>query len=128
MFQGFHKLIPDSTHFVADSAKLLCFWRGFEQQSVLAIYPRNPKKQRRSKENSIVADSATNRIFACCGIRLQFTKCTIWSRNGYFIYKILREEKSRNCYFIALDLILTKLIQAFFWLLSASKTCLCSVF
>ena len=41
----------------------------------------NPKQQRRSKKHSNVAESATNLIWACCGIRLQCTECTVWTRN-----------------------------------------------
>ena len=62
--------------------KVACFWSDFEQYSVLAICTWNPKQQRRSKKNSNVVNSATNLIFACCGICLQFTKCTGWPRNG----------------------------------------------
>ena len=61
--------------------KVACFSSDFEQRIVLAIRPWNPKQQRRSKKNINVADSATNLIFACCGIRLQFRKCTVWPRN-----------------------------------------------
>ena len=30
-----------------------------------------------------VAGSATNLILACCEIRLQITKCTVWPRNDF---------------------------------------------
>ena len=33
------------------------------------------------EDHSNVAESATNLIVACCGIRLQFTECTVWPRN-----------------------------------------------
>ena len=40
------------------------------------------KTLRSSKEDhSNVAEAATNLIVACCGIRLQFTQCTVWPRN-----------------------------------------------
>ena len=55
----------------------------FEQQTVLAICPWNPKQQKRSKKNSYVAKSVTKLIFACCGIRLQFTKGTVWPRYDF---------------------------------------------
>ena len=58
-----------------------CFWSNFEQCRVLAICPSNPKQQRRSNKKVNVADCATNLILACCAIRLQFTKCTVWPRN-----------------------------------------------
>ena len=61
--------------------KVACSWSNFEQYSVLAICPWRPKQQRRSRKNCIFADSGTNLISACCGIRLQFTKCTVWPRN-----------------------------------------------
>ena len=61
--------------------KNACFWSDFEQYSVLAICPWNPKHLIRSKKISKVADSETNLSFACCEIRLQFTKCAVWPRN-----------------------------------------------
>ena len=61
------------------------FWSDFERYSVLGICLWNPQQRRRSKESSKVADSATNLIFACCGIRLQCTECTGWPRNVTFV-------------------------------------------
>ena len=58
-----------------------CFSSNFEQYSNLANCPWNPKQQRRSKKSSQAAVSATNLNFDCCGILLQFTKCTFWPRN-----------------------------------------------
>ena len=69
--------------FCCGFSKVACFWSNFRQYNVLAIYPWNPKQRRRSKKNSNVADSATNLIFACCGIHLQLTKCTVWPRNDF---------------------------------------------
>ena len=73
--------------FCCEFRKFACFWSAFEQYSVLAIRPRNPKQQRKSKKNSSVAESARNLIFACSGIRLQFTKCTVWP---CIVWKIVR--------------------------------------
>ena len=39
------------------------------------------KTAEKIKEKSKIEDSATNLIFACRYIRLQFTKCTVWPRN-----------------------------------------------
>ena len=58
------------------------FWSDFERYSVLGTRLWNPKQQRRSKKSSNDADSATNLILACLGIRLQCTECTIWPRIG----------------------------------------------
>ena len=33
------------------------------------------------EKSSYDVDSATNLILACCGIRIQFTECTVWTRN-----------------------------------------------
>ena len=49
------------------------FWSDFERYSVYGICFWNPKQQRRWKKSSNVADSATNFLWACCGIRLQWT-------------------------------------------------------
>ena len=59
------------------------FWSDFERYSVLIICLWNPKQQRRSKKCSNVADSASSLIWACCGIRLQCTECTVWPRNDF---------------------------------------------
>ena len=69
--------VLDSTITVADSAKLPLY----ERYSVLGISFWNPKQRRRSKKTNKVADSATNLIMVCCGIRLQCTECKIWPRN-----------------------------------------------
>ena len=53
--------------------KIAYFWSNFEHHKVLDICPWNPKQQKISKKKSNVADPTTNLIFACCGIRLQFT-------------------------------------------------------
>ena len=54
------------------------FSRSSERYSVLDICLLNPKQHRRSKNCGNDADSATNRILVCCGLRLQCTKCTVW--------------------------------------------------
>ena len=61
--------------------KIAYFRRVCERYSVLGICLWNPKQQRRSKKSSKVADSATNLILACCGIRSQRTEFTVWPRN-----------------------------------------------
>ena len=64
---GFHT-------FCCGFRKVACFRSNFEQYSVLAICPWNRKQQRRLKKNSSFAVSGTNLIFACCGIRSQYSK------------------------------------------------------
>ena len=61
--------------------KLAYFWSNFERYSVLGICLWNPKQQRRSKNCSNVADSATIPILVGCGIRIQCTECTVWPRS-----------------------------------------------
>ena len=68
--------------------KFICTRSNFEQCSVLAICPWNPKQQRRSNKNS---------KFACCGICLQFTKYTIWPRNEVIFVVFLISEFFRKC-------------------------------
>ena len=64
--------------------KFAYFWSNFERYSVLGICLWNSKQQRRSNKSSNVADSTTNLIWACCGIRLQCIKCTVWPRDVKF--------------------------------------------
>ena len=71
---GFHK-------FSCGFRKTACFWSNFEQYSVVAICPWNPKQQRRLNKSGNGADFATNLILACSGIRLNFIKYTAWPRN-----------------------------------------------
>ena len=61
--------------------KLANFWKNFQRYSVFAICLWNPKQQRKSRKSSNVADSATNLILVCCGIRIQFTKSPVWLRH-----------------------------------------------
>ena len=61
--------------------KIAYFWSDFERFSLLGICLWNPKQRKRSKKSSNNADSATNMILACCGIRLKWTECTVWPRN-----------------------------------------------
>ena len=61
------------------------FWSNFEWYNVLSLCLWNLKQQKRSKKSSNVADSAaTNLCLACCGFRLQCTKCTVWPRNAEY--------------------------------------------
>ena len=82
-------LIVDSTNcsgflkYGCGFRKTAYFWSNFEQYSVLGICLWNPKKRRRSKKSSKVADSATNLILASCEIRLQCTECIVWPRNVF---------------------------------------------
>ena len=62
--------------------KVACFWSDFEQHGVLVNFPWNPKQQIIPNKNNDVEDSATNLLFACCGVRLHFTKRKIWPLNG----------------------------------------------
>ena len=62
-----------------DSTNNSYFWSNFEQYSVIAICLWNQKQQIRFKKKCNFADFGTN--FCLCGIRLQFTKCTVWPRN-----------------------------------------------
>ena len=57
--------------------KFAYFWSDFERYNVLSICLWNPKQQRRSEKSSNVADPATKKILACCGIHLQCTECTV---------------------------------------------------
>ena len=74
------KFVACSTIFVAESESCL-FSNNFEQYNFLAIRPWNTKQQRISKKGSTVASSTTNLTLACCGIRLHFTKRTVWPLN-----------------------------------------------
>ena len=82
--QMFYYLFVDSTNYSGfrkygcGFRKIAYFRNDFERYSVLGICLWNPKQRRRSKKSSKVADSATNLILACCGIRLQCTECTVW--------------------------------------------------
>ena len=62
--------------------KIAIFRSGFERYSVLGICLWNPKQQRRSKKSNKIADSTTNLILACCGIRLHCTEFTVWPCNA----------------------------------------------
>ena len=85
--KSFYYLFVNSTncsgfrHYCCGFSKIAYFWSDFERYSVLGICLWNPKQRRRSKRNSKVADSATNLILVCCGIRLQCTECAVWPRN-----------------------------------------------
>ena len=50
-------MVPNFTY-----SKVAYFWSSFDHYGVLANSPWNPKQQRRSKKNSIVADFTTNLI------------------------------------------------------------------
>ena len=89
---GFHKLLQIEP-FICGFRKVVCFWINFEQHSVLAICPWNPIEQRRSKKNSNVADSAIILFFACCGIRLQFTK--MWISKYCFSHSLYTKSKKK---------------------------------
>ena len=65
--------------------KVACFGSNFEQYSVLAICPWNPKQQRRSKKNSNFAEFGTSWTFSCCGICSQFNTYTVWPRNVWYV-------------------------------------------
>ena len=65
--------------------KIAYFWCNFERYSVLGNCLWNPKKRKRSKKSSKVAESRTNLILVCCGIRLYCTECTGWPRNDITI-------------------------------------------
>ena len=86
---GFHELfwIPQIRLRIP---QICLFWSNFERYSVLGICLWNSKQQRRSNKCSNVADSTTNLIWACCGIRLRCTECTVWPRNVKFsiLFKI----------------------------------------
>ena len=78
---GFHKLIwtlqirmqiPQFRLFLERFLTVQCFRYLFVES----------KAAKKIKKSSKVADSATNLILACCGIRLQCTECTVWPRNG----------------------------------------------
>ena len=56
------------------------FRSDFEQYKVLGICLWNRKQQRRSKQSSSIADSATNLISACWRICFQCTESTVWPR------------------------------------------------
>ena len=77
-FSGFHK---NSCEF----RKFAFFWSDFERYNDLGICLWNPKQHRRSKKSGNVADSATNLILACCGLRLQCRECTVWPRNAIIL-------------------------------------------
>ena len=65
--------------------------------------PRNPKQQRRSKNNSNVANSAIFLFLTCCKILLLFTKYTVWPRNvDFFFFFLLHSIFS--CYYCSIDL------------------------
>ena len=62
--------------------KFACFWSDFERYSDLGIWLWNTKQQRRSMKCCKVANSTTNLIWACYGIHLQGTECTVWPHNA----------------------------------------------
>ena len=73
--------------------KIAYFRSDFERYSVLGICFWNPKQRRRSKKSSKVADSVTNMILACYGIRLQYSECcTVWPRNEPFAKKTIKQK------------------------------------
>ena len=85
--QIFYHLLVDATN-CSGFRKYSCGFRifayfssNFERYNGLGICLRNPKQHNRSKKSSNVADSATNMILACCGLRLQCRECTVWPRN-----------------------------------------------
>ena len=78
---GFQKNVLNSANTVAESANFPFLERFLTVQCFMFCL-WNPKQQRRSKKCSSVADSATNLIWACCGIRLQCTESTVWPCNG----------------------------------------------
>ena len=78
---GLRKFCSEFNKFCCGFRNVACFWSDFEHDSVLATGPWKPKQQKRSKKISNVAESATIQFLACCDIRLQFTKCTVWPRD-----------------------------------------------
>ena len=74
--------VLDSAHSVADFSQIRPFVERFwAVQCFKYLFPWNPKQQRRSRESSNIAYSATNLILDCCEVRLQCTECTGWPRN-----------------------------------------------
>ena len=75
--QMFYHLFVDSTNcsgfrkYSCGFRKFAYFLSNFQRYKDLGICLWNPKQHRRSKKSSNVADSATNLILACCGVRLQ---------------------------------------------------------
>ena len=63
----------------------------------------NPKQRIRSKKSK-VADSATNLILACCGIRLQCTECTVSPRNVEKLFSCFYFCFLHNLFFLFLKL------------------------
>ena len=59
--------------------------------------PWNPKQQRRFKKNSNFADSGTKLIIVSCGIRLQFTKSTVWAHNEKSFKKFWMAGDAADC-------------------------------
>ena len=76
---GFHTVLA-SANTVADSANSPSLERSCAVQCFKYLFEES-KTQRRSKKSSIVSNSPTNLILACCGIRLQCTEYTVWPRN-----------------------------------------------
>ena len=56
--------------------KFASFLSNFERYNDLRICLWNPKQHRISEKSSIVADSSSNLILACCGFQLQFADFT----------------------------------------------------
>ena len=99
---GFHKLfwIPQ-IQFRIPQVCLFC--SDFECYKVLCICLCNPKLQRSSKKISNSADSAKILFLACCGTRLQFTRCAVLPRNAvlnfFFIAFFSRKNCKQHCHF-----------------------------
>ena len=77
---GFHKFfwIPQKQLRIPQICMFLeQFWAVQCCKSLLV----ESKQQRISNKSINVADSATNLLLVCCGIRLQCTKCIVWPRN-----------------------------------------------
>ena len=72
--------VADSKKFVADYASCLILEQ-FRAIDCFSYLSRESKTAKKIIKISNVADSATILFFACCGIRLKFTKCTVWPRN-----------------------------------------------
>ena len=77
---GFHKLFW-FPHIRLQILQICLFLEQFWTVHCLRYLFAESKTAKKIKENSNFADSATNLVWTCCGIRLQCTEWTVWPRN-----------------------------------------------